>query len=193
MRSHSPPCKGGAGGDSLCADESPSNSPFARGRIELPLQRLHDGAAFPLLFQRRGQGWFVRDVPTSLQSRRDDRVQAGATPLYHGPPPHKSPEGTTELGNKLTYFATQLCLIPTAQVEKIFVSFLVRFKKKNQYLCRVKTIRIKIGNDIAVDLFMRSHPLPVRAGFKRGWLRMNRSTAISLPKNKDVTHCSVHR
>ncbi len=36
----------------------------------------------PLLFQRRGQGWFVRDVPTSLQPRRGGRVQAGATPLY---------------------------------------------------------------------------------------------------------------
>ncbi len=33
---YSPPCKGGAGGDCFCADESPSNSPFARGRIGLP-------------------------------------------------------------------------------------------------------------------------------------------------------------
>ncbi len=94
MRSHSPPCKGGGRGDSRCADESPSNSPFARGRIELPLQRLHDGAALPLLFQRRGQGY----VPTSLQSRRDDRVQAGATPPVSWHPHTKVPKGRQSPG-----------------------------------------------------------------------------------------------
>ena len=34
---YSPPMeRGGQGGMKLCADESPSNSPFARGRIKLP-------------------------------------------------------------------------------------------------------------------------------------------------------------
>jgi hypothetical protein len=108
MRSHSPLARGGRG-DSLCADESPSNSPFARGRIELSLQRLHDGAALPLLFQRSGQGWFVRDVPTSLQSRRDDGIQAGATPLYSAAQ-HQAPKGRQNSPSPLRGF---ICWWPT--------------------------------------------------------------------------------
>ncbi len=117
----------------------------------------------------------MRRARNGKKSRRDDGIQAGASPLYHGPPPYKSPEGTTDPAHRFRRpFRTFFCVAHSQGLCPCLYSVVPSGLMGGRPLAGALPLPVfrRPFGTFAVPCLprssMRSLPLPVRAGFKRG-------------------------